>query len=242
MFFNVLSLWPEPGMWEAAIQLLELKVAFKLVVALVLGAAIGFEREQAGKPAGLRTNLLICVGAALLTDISLAAVNFASGTADGSMADPGRIAAQIVSGIGFIGAGTILVNRGNVLGLTTAATLWVVAAIGMAVGMGNYVAAIGTTILVLVALTLLGRLEARFLEHTHFLIEITTTDDNEPRHVKQWLRQQDIPIRRSRLNRQRGRMQADIEVEVQAPRADQLQQQLSKRPQIDTVEVWGVTK
>ena len=88
------------------------------------------ERQHAHKPAGLRTNILICVGAALLTDLSVTAAGAAPG------ADPARIAAQIVTGVGFLGAGTILQARGSVTGLTTAATLWVVAAIGMAVGFG----------------------------------------------------------------------------------------------------------
>src|SRR5690606_10014145 len=120
-------------------------------------------RELADKPAGLRTNLLICVGAALLVEVSIAV----SGLADGAPAaggntvvgDPARIAAQIVSGIGFLGAGTIIQSRGSVTGLTTAATIWVVAAIGMAVGARAYVEAIGTTILVFIALIALSRVE-----------------------------------------------------------------------------------
>jgi putative Mg2+ transporter-C (MgtC) family protein len=119
---------------------------------------------RSGKPAGLRTNLLICVGAALLMELSIgvAALANVENVALGSpfRADPARIAAQIVSGIGFLGAGTILQSRGNVIGLTTAATIWVVAAIGMAVGAQAYVVAVGSTVLVVVSLMLLGRLEA----------------------------------------------------------------------------------
>ena len=128
-----------------------------LVLASVLGGAIGMERELSGKPAGFRTNLLICVGAALLTELSVVIGNASNG-------DPGRIAAQIVSGIGFLGAGTIIQARGTVIGLTTAATLWVVSAIGIAVGAGQYVEAVGTTALVLVALLLLGRIESRIIQ------------------------------------------------------------------------------
>lgn len=128
-----------------------------LGVAAALGAVIGLEREASAKPAGFRTNLLICVGAALLTQLSAAV----AGGADGGVArgDPGRIAAQIVSGIGFLGAGTILQARGSVIGLTTAATMWVVAAIGIAVGTGAYVEALMATALVILALRLLGRVE-----------------------------------------------------------------------------------
>lgn len=151
------------GVPEAWVATLNLGLLARLLLAAVLGGAIGLERELSGKPAGLRTNLLICVGAALLTDLSLAvaeranAENAAAGVA--FRADPSRIAAQIVSGIGFLGAGTIMQARGSVTGLTTAATLWVVAAIGMAVGSRAYLEAAGSTLLVYVSLVVLGRFE-----------------------------------------------------------------------------------
>jgi putative Mg2+ transporter-C (MgtC) family protein len=129
-------------------------LVLRLLLAAALGGMIGLEREASGKPAGFRTNLLICLGAALITEVSY----FVS-VAGGADADPGRIAAQIVSGIGFLGAGSILHSRGGVTGLTTAATLWVVAAIGMAVGARAYLAAIVVTSLVMLALMVLGRVE-----------------------------------------------------------------------------------
>jgi len=135
---------------------LRLDLLGRLLLATVLGGAIGWERQHAHKPAGLRTNILICVGAALLTDLSVAMAAAASGPAD-----PGRVAAQIVTGVGFLGAGTILQARGSVTGLTTAATLWVVAAIGMSVGFGAAIEATGATVLVLVILIPLRGLEAR---------------------------------------------------------------------------------
>ena len=135
---------------------LRLDLLGHLLLALILGAAIGWERERAEKPAGLRTNILICIGAALLADLSLQVAATSSGPTDAS-----RIAAQIVTGVGFLGAGTIIQSGGGVTGLTTAATLWVVAAIGMAVGLGATVEAIGTTALVLVALFPLGKLEEK---------------------------------------------------------------------------------
>ncbi|HUP87852.1 MAG TPA: MgtC/SapB family protein [Longimicrobiales bacterium] len=133
-------------------------LTLRLMLAAALGGMIGLEREHSGKPAGFRTNMLICMGAALITEVSwMVAKN--SHTDWGANADAGRIAAQIVSGIGFLGAGTILHNRGTVQGLTTAATLWVVAAIGMAVGARAYSAAIVGTTLVMLALMILGRVE-----------------------------------------------------------------------------------
>ena len=133
----------------------------KLLLATVLGGAIGLEREMAGKPAGLRTNILICVGAALFTQLSVdvAQVGF---TADGRpYGDTSRIAAQIVSGIGFLGAGAILHGEGAVVGLTTAATVWVVAAIGTAVGAGAFIDATGGTALIMLVLVGLRPFEQR---------------------------------------------------------------------------------
>ena len=133
----------------------------KLLLATVLGGAIGLEREMAGKPAGLRTNILICVGAALFTQLSVdvAQVGY---TADGRpFGDTGRIAAQIVSGIGFLGAGAILHGEGAVVGLTTAATVWVVAAVGTAVGAGAFIDATGGTALIMLVLVGLRPFEQR---------------------------------------------------------------------------------
>ena len=128
----------------------------RLGVAALLGGAIGLEREIKHRPAGLRTNLFICVGAAMFTLLSnLLAVEF--------IGDHTRIAAQIIPGIGFIGAGSILHNRGDlVTGITSAATLFVVASVGMAVGGGLYVTAFFATVLILICLFLLGKAERRF--------------------------------------------------------------------------------
>jgi putative Mg2+ transporter-C (MgtC) family protein len=127
----------------------------RLMLAAVLGGAIGLEREFKHRPAGLRTNLFICLGAAMYTLLSDAlAVRF--------LGDHTRIAAQIIPGIGFIGAGTILHNRSNlVTGITSAATLFVVASVGMAVGGGLYVTAVFGTALILVCLFLLGNAEQK---------------------------------------------------------------------------------
>lgn len=138
---------------------LRLDLLGKLLLATLLGGAIGWEREHSQKPAGLRTNILICTAAALFTDLSVLAA--ASGP---GFSDPGRIAAQIVTGVGFLGAGTIIQAHGTVTGLTSAATLWIVAAIGMAVGFGAQVEAVGTTLLVLVTLIPLRSLEERLGE------------------------------------------------------------------------------
>lgn len=123
-------------------------IAAKIALSAVLGGAIGAERERTGKWAGLRTHMLIAVGSALLADVSIS-VGEVYGPDVGW--DPGRIAAQIVSGLGFIGAGTIIQSRGTVHGLTTAAGLWVAGAIGLAVGAGFFdEAAVATAALLLI--------------------------------------------------------------------------------------------
>jgi putative Mg2+ transporter-C (MgtC) family protein len=126
----------------------------RLFVAAILGAAIGLERQWRRKPAGLRTNMFICFGAAMFTILSRQLAGVES--------DSARIAAQIIPGIGFIGAGSILHARTSVTGLTTAATLFVVASIGMAAGGGLYLIALFGTIMILISLVVLGRMEAAF--------------------------------------------------------------------------------
>ena len=124
-------------------------IALKLGAAAVAGAILGFERERKDKPAGLRTILLISVGAALYMIVSglIPYVARATATAEGlTEADPGRIAAQVVSGIGFLGAGTIIQARGSVQGLTTAAVIWVSAALGLCAGLGFGLLAIGLSV------------------------------------------------------------------------------------------------
>lgn len=121
----------------------------KLLLAILLGGVIGFEREAHHRHAGFRTHILVCLGAALFTITSIHSFNM----------DPARVAAGIVTGIGFLGAGTIIQARGHVRGLTTAASLWTVAGVGLAVGTGFYFAASITTLLVFVIL-----MYARFLK------------------------------------------------------------------------------
>jgi putative Mg2+ transporter-C (MgtC) family protein len=131
----------------------QIDLAIRLTMGLVLGAIIGFERELHRQPAGFRTHSLVSLGAALFTVVS--AFGFT-----GDLVDPTRIAAQIVSGIGFIGAGTILQYRGHIRGLTTAASLWSVAAVGTAAGAGLYIVATVATVLILIILSILDRVES----------------------------------------------------------------------------------
>lgn len=125
----------------------------RLLLAALLGGAVGWEREKTHRPAGLRTNMLVALGSALFTMLSLSAF--------GGAADPSRVAAQIISGIGFLGAGTLIRTGEWVRGLTTAAGLWTVAAIGMAVGTGTYGLAVSATLIVLVILECVRWIERR---------------------------------------------------------------------------------
>jgi putative Mg2+ transporter-C (MgtC) family protein len=125
------------------------------VVAVTCGAIVGGERERREKPAGLRTMILVCLGAAVFTMIGFV---FSSTTRDS-----GRVAAQIVTGIGFLGAGVILHSRGNIIGVTTAATIWVMAAIGITVGAGYAGAGLGVSLLARLVLSFVYYLESRFL-------------------------------------------------------------------------------
>src|ERR1700675_271802 len=129
-------------------------LTLRLLVAAGLGAAIGLEREYRQKPAGLRTNILIAVGSAVFTLVSIQFAN-GVGTSD-------RTAAQIVTGVGFLGGGAILRSRTSVHGMTTAATIWVNAAVGMAAGAGEYAMATSATVLTLVVLAVLPPVEAYF--------------------------------------------------------------------------------
>lgn len=124
-----------------------MEYAVKLLLAVICGGAIGLEREVTGKPAGLRTNILISVGSTMITMVSASVAH--------EVGDPGRIAAQVVTGVGFIGAGSIIQARGSITGLTTAATIWAVAGIGIAIGAGLPILAVSSTVVILGCLTLL---------------------------------------------------------------------------------------
>ena len=142
-------------------MLSNLEMLLRLTLAAGLGSVIGIERERLQWTAGLRTHMLVCVGAALFMLVS--SFGFADSLGNPHVVlDPSRVAAQVVSGIGFLGAGAILFRSDKIRGLTTAASLWTVAAIGLAVGGGLYVAAVGATAVIFAILAGLKPLERRF--------------------------------------------------------------------------------
>ena len=144
----------------------------RVIIATLLGAMIGLERELHGRAAGLRTHMLVTTGTALFVILSQYIANMNGYVISG---DPGRIAAQVVTGIGFLGAGAIIKEGLSVRGLTTAACLWVSASIGMACGMSAYTLASATTLLVLFGLIILPRIEQCLPRDSYRLLTITTT-------------------------------------------------------------------
>ena len=140
------------------------EITLKLILAVALGGLIGFERESSHKPAGFRTNILICLGATMMMVFSQLVLQ---GT-EGSSGDMTRIAAGVITGIGFIGAGTIIQSKGSVLGLTSAATLWAVAGLGLVIGGGYYLTAIIYTGIIILTLVIFRQLESQYQKRTLF--------------------------------------------------------------------------
>lgn len=217
-----------PG-FSDMVEALRLELLLQVLLATLLGGAIGMERELSGKPAGLRTNILICVGATLFTVLSL--------KLSGARGDPARVAAQILPGVGFIGAGTILHARGSITGLTSAATIWVVAAIGMALGAGAYTEAVGTTLIVMLILAGLGYLEKLVARHsTHSHVQIHAKPDGSA------LEDLEALIRRSgldveRVESRRENVDLVIEFELRGPKRlhDQAKLSILHHPLVRTV-------
>jgi putative Mg2+ transporter-C (MgtC) family protein len=150
-------------------------ILLRVLLAAVLGALVGWQREIHHQPAGLRTHIILVVGAALCMTLSIdVALQFRSTALNG---DPGRIAAQIVSGIGFLGAGAIIREGFTVKGLTTATSLWTMAVVGMTVGLGYYLTSVVVTLLIFVVLTVLNSVEKRYI-HPHLEIAITLKADD----------------------------------------------------------------
>ncbi|GAB4074393.1 hypothetical protein GCM10028778_18960 [Barrientosiimonas marina] len=155
----------------------------RLLSALVLSGLIGFERELKNQSAGFRTHILVGVGACLMMLLSIYGFDRFIG-ADGNIRfDPARIPSYVISGIGFLGAGTIIVHGSTIRGLTTAASIWTVAGLGLVVGAGMYFAAVFTTLIILLSLIFLNKFEKRFQRHYSYLIEIAALPGLQINHV-----------------------------------------------------------
>ena len=204
-----------PEVLDRLVDVFRLDLMLQLGLAVVLGGAIGLERELGGKPAGLRTNILICMGSVLYTKLSISL---------GVAGDHSRVAAQIVTGVGFIGAGTILHARGAVVGLTSAATIWVVAAIGVALGAGLALEAVGTTLFVIVVLQGLGRIEKVVERHSTVsrLLVHAKPDPSPIEDLETVVRRAGVDIVRQETRREN----VDLVVEFELRGAKRLQDQV----------------
>lgn len=140
------------------------QIIFRLILAAVLGSVVGLERERLDWAAGLRTHMLVCLGATLFMIVSAFGFSDILNHPHVSL-DPSRVAAQVASGVGFLGAGTIILRRDMILGLTTAASLWAVAAVGLAVGGGLYLGAVATTLLIVIILAGIKPIERRLFQN-----------------------------------------------------------------------------
>lgn len=156
-----------------------IEIFIKLLLAVAVGALIGSEREHKKRPAGFRTNILVCLGATLVQIINIDIINNYRGI---SNIDPGRLGAQVISGIGFLGAGTILKEGASIKGLTTAATLWVVACIGIAIGNGSYIPGLFAALLVYITLTILKKIENKIVDKNYHM-EIDIKINSKPGQI-----------------------------------------------------------
>ncbi|HET7169897.1 MAG TPA: MgtC/SapB family protein [Candidatus Limnocylindrales bacterium] len=192
----------------------DLSIVGRLLLAALLGALIGLEREVHGHPAGMRTHLLVSVGSAAFTVLSIEAFHVPG-------ADPGRIAAQIVSGIGFLGAGAILKEGANIRGLTTAASLWAVAAVGMAAGAAAWTVALTGTILVIVSLWPLAIVADRFVgrDRQRIRLRLTTADPHALGRIAATVSGQGGVIAHLATDHVPGGLLIDIEVRLSDPGA-----------------------
>jgi putative Mg2+ transporter-C (MgtC) family protein len=206
----------------------DIELLARLALAAVLGMVVGFEREHAGHTAGVRTHLLVAVGSALFTELSFVA--FAS---DGGDADAARVAAQVVTGIGFLGAGAILRYGRVVRGLTTAASIWAVAALGMASGTGEYTLGIGATVIILLALAPLRTVVRMVFGGQGAPMELRARlgNENAGAALTSALAERAVPIRSVR------RVGDEVTVEITVPRRVTTDELVVMCAELDDVEL-----
>ncbi len=208
-------------------------IPLKLVLAALLGGLVGIEREIRDKPAGLRTNILICVGSTLFMSISTKVAELLGG-------DPTRIAAQIITGIGFLGAGAVLHSHGFVLGLTTAATIWVVAGIGMALGSGMYTVAVFTTAMSLVTLYFLAIIEDRIQGRKSYSYALVVTNLNRAlAAINKVLQENSVAAASFNFKKETGHYRVWFNLLVARETNLRIIERLSEVPEISQVETGG---
>ena len=192
----------------------------KLFIAAILGGIIGWERHRRGRPAGLRTHLLVCIGVTLMMLVSEHIFVQYQGYKDDSILriDPARIAAQVITGIGFLGAGTIMRSRASIRGLTTAASLWVVAGIGLAVGSGFILPAVFTTVLTIAILILNALVEKRLKRNKYKTMKMLITGQGHVLdELTQILERNSVNLQNYKFkkNIQKNEIEYDLDVKYQ---------------------------
>jgi putative Mg2+ transporter-C (MgtC) family protein len=193
-----------------------MEIIIRIILSGILGGLIGLERESLNKSAGFRTHIMVCVGSALIMIVSQDIYNIYH---DKTAMDPARIAAQVVSGIGFLGAGTIMHQGATVKGLTTAATLWVVAGVGLAVGAGSYFPALVTTGVVFLSLIYLGKVEKLMTGTAHVAVLLVTAE-NQPGQlgrVAAFLGDYKILIHNIQMRQLVGNDKVMFEIDIKSP-------------------------
>jgi putative Mg2+ transporter-C (MgtC) family protein len=201
------------------------------LAAVLCGSIIGSERERREKPAGLRTMILICLGSATFTMISLA---FSSNTGDS-----GRVAAQVVTGIGFLGAGVIMRDRGAITGMTTAATIWVSAAVGLVVGAGFPVAGVGLSLLVRLVLVGVLLLESYALgKISHLLVTVSYEPDQGKTRIRllQILSVFNVPLKCVHWREGEGDPQLELDLRLHQHRLFEVLDQVARDPSVKAVK------
>ncbi len=192
----------------------------KLFIAAILGGVIGWERHRRGRPAGLRTHLLVCIGVTLMMLVSEHIfIKYQNHGHDSVLRiDPARIAAQVVTGIGFLGAGTIMRSRASIRGLTTAASLWVVAGIGLAVGSGFILPAIFTTVIAIAILTLNTIVERKMKRNKYRTIKVLITNQEHILDdITQVLENHSVKLKNYKFKKdiQKDEIEYDLDVQYQ---------------------------
>jgi putative Mg2+ transporter-C (MgtC) family protein len=209
---------------------MDLTIPLKLLLAAVLGGIIGIERQIRDKPAGLRTNILICVGSTLFMSISTQVAALLGG-------DPTRIAAQIISGIGFLGAGAVLHSHGFVMGLTTAATIWVVAGVGMALGSGMYGVAVFATAMSLVTLYALSFIEDKVQGRKSYSYALIVTNLNQAlASINRVLQENSVAAASFNFKKKSGHYRVWFNLVIPRDTNLKIIQRLSEVPEITQVE------
>jgi len=216
----------------------EIEIIIRIILSGILGGLIGLERESLNKSAGFRTHILVCVGSTLIMIVSQDIYNVYRNNAT---MDPARIAAQVVSGIGFLGAGTIMREGVTVKGLTTAATLWVVAGVGLAIGAGSYFAALVTTGVVFLTLIYLGKVEKLMTGMAHIAVLLVTAE-NRPGQlgkVAAFLGEYKILIHNIQMRQLIGKDKVMFEIDIKTPSGlemNQILMELADIPGVHQVE------